>query len=143
MAANTSPIFGLTPNTQTGQTIATQNTAKDGTGTVVTGFTAGANGSLVEQIHFMPIGTNVVTVARIFINNGLLSSTPGNNSFYDDITLAASTLNESGSMGVVTYIFKVNGMPRPLNLPGGYKLNFTIGATVSAGYAIQVVGADF
>ena len=48
MPANTAPIFTLTPDVQWGTTtVATANTAKDGTGTVLTVFTAGANGSYV------------------------------------------------------------------------------------------------
>ena len=44
MPANTSPVFPLTPVVPVGQTLTTANTAKDGTGTVVTLYTAGANG---------------------------------------------------------------------------------------------------
>ena len=84
MAANTNPVFTLTSNITVGQTIATQNTAKDGTGTVVTIHTAGTNNALIKKVNFQPLGTNVATVARVFINNGSSNATPGNNSFYKD-----------------------------------------------------------
>ena len=48
------------------------NTAKDGTGTVLTVFTADStNGSYLSTLSFRAAGTNVATVARVFINNGV------------------------------------------------------------------------
>ena len=49
MAANTTPIFVLTPNFSTAASAAA-NTASDGSGALVTLFTAGANGSLITSI---------------------------------------------------------------------------------------------
>ncbi|MFY8165200.1 MAG: hypothetical protein ACOVJ8_01330 [Sediminibacterium sp.] len=51
MPANTTPIFVLTPNTSTA-TIDAANTARDGSGTLVTAFTAGASGSRVDFVQF-------------------------------------------------------------------------------------------
>ena len=50
MTANTSPIFTLTPNIGMARLTAA-NTASDGSGTLGTLFTAGANGSLVQRIR--------------------------------------------------------------------------------------------
>ena len=52
MAANTSPIFTLTASNPTAA-IAAANTASDGSGTLVTLLTAGANGSRVDAITFL------------------------------------------------------------------------------------------
>ncbi|MGH8562711.1 MAG: hypothetical protein ACREXW_00970 [Gammaproteobacteria bacterium] len=137
MPANTSPIFGLTPVLSWGE-IATANTAKDGTGTVVTIFTAGANGARVDKIRYKAKGTNVATVLRVFTNNGSTNATAANNSLYHEETVAATTLSEVAAL--------TNGevaIPDGLLLPAGYKLNITIGTTIAAGLHVSAQGADF
>lgn len=138
MAANTAPIYSLLGDIQWGATaITTQNTAKDGTGTVLTAFTADAtNGGFVQRIRFRPAGTNIPTVARIFINNGSTNATPANNILWDEITLPTSTLSEVAAL---------SAFEAPLNfaLPPGYKLNVTIGTTVAAGYYVAVIGGKY
>jgi hypothetical protein len=137
MPANTNPIFGLTPVANWGATVQTAaNTAKDGTGTVLTVYTAGANGSFVQKIRFRAAGTNVATVARVFINNGSANSTPANNILFDEITLAATTLSETSALSCYE-------LPMNIALPAGYKVNITLGTAVSAGYYVSAVGADY
>lgn len=138
MAANTSPIFGRAADVQWGASaITTANTAKDGTGTVLTAFTADATeGSFVQRIRFRAAGTNVATVARVFINNGSTNATAANNILWDEITLAATTLSEVAALA--TYELPLN-----FALPAGYKLNVTIGTSVSAGYYVTVIGSKY
>jgi hypothetical protein len=138
MAANTSPIYTRLADVQWGTTaITTANTAKDGTGTVLTVFTADATeGGFVQKIRFRAAGTNVATVARIFINNGSTNATAGNNILYDEITLAATTLSEVASLALYE-------VPLMIPLPAGYKINITIGTTVSAGYYVSAVGGKY
>lgn len=138
MAANTAPIFTLLGDIQWGTTaITTANTAKDGTGTVLTAFTADAtNGGFVQKIRFRAAGTNVATVARVFINNGSTNATAGNNILFDEITLSATTLSEVASLPVYE-------LPLNFALPPGYKINVTIGTSVSAGYYVSVVGGKY
>jgi hypothetical protein len=137
MPQNTQPIFTLTPDVAWGTTaITTANTAKDGTGTVLTCFTAGANGSYVQRIRFRPSGTAVQTVARVFINNGSTNATAANNILWDEITIAATTVSETTAQST----FEI-----PLNyaLPAGYVLNVTIGTTIAAGLYVSVIGGDY
>ena len=138
MAANTAPIFSLLGDVQWGATtIATANTAKDGTGTVLNVFTADAtNGGFVQRIRFRAAGTNVATVARVFINNGSTNATAANNILFDEITLAASTISEVAALAVYE-------LPLNFALPPGYKLNVTVGTTVAAGYFISVIGGKY
>lgn len=72
MAANTTPIFGLTPNTPTAS-IAAANTASDGSGTLVTLFTAGANGSRLDTITFTnaqaTAAASSAMVCRVFVTD--------------------------------------------------------------------------
>ena len=137
MPANTAPIFSLTPVTQWGSTaITTANTAKDGTGTVLLVYTAGANGSYVQRVRFRPSGTSVQTVARLFINNGSTNATAANNILFDEITLSAITLSETAAQPS----FEI---PMNFALPAGYKLNITIGTTVAAGWYVSAIGGDY
>jgi len=66
MAANTIPIFVLTPKAPKVR-IATANTGRDGTGTLGTITTAGANGAFYKGVRIQAEGTTTAGVVRIFI----------------------------------------------------------------------------
>jgi hypothetical protein len=137
MAANTQPIFSIAGDIEWGTTaITTANTAKDGTGTVLTVFTANVDGAFVQRIRFRSAGTNIATVARVFINNGSTNATAANNILYDEITLAATTLSETAAQPVYE-------LPLNFALPAGYVLNVTLGTTVAAGYYVSVIGGKY
>lgn len=138
MPANTAPIYTRTPQINWASSVlATANTAKDGTGTVLTVFTADATeGGFVQKIRFRSAGTNVATVARIFINNGSANTTAANNILYDEITLAATTLSETSALSLYE-------IPLMIPLPPGYRINVTIGTTVSAGYYVSAIGGKY
>lgn len=138
MAANTSPIYSRTADIQwSAAAITAANTAKDGTGTVVTVFTADATeGGFVQKIRACPLGTNVVSVLRLFINNGSTNATPANNSLFAEISLPAITLSEvAGQLPLE--------IPLNIPLPAGYKLNCTIGTAVAAGWQVTAVGGKY
>jgi hypothetical protein len=147
MAANTSPIFGIAADIQWGAAdgsggtagpLKTANTAKDGTGTVLTVFTAdgAGNGSYLQRIIARPAGSCVASVMRVFINNGSTNATIANNILIAEISLPATTLSEVAS---------INGQEIPLNfiLPAGYKINVTLGTSVSAGYFVSIIGTKY
>ena len=137
MAANTAPIFSIAGDVEWGPTaITTANTAKDGTGTVLTVFTANVDGAFVQRIRFRSAGTNIATVARVFINNGSTNATAANNILYDEITLAATTLSETAAQPVYE-------LPLNFALPAGYVLNITLGTTIAAGYYVSVIGGKY
>lgn len=142
MAANTTPIY-----TSAGQigfgTITTANTAKDGTGTVVTLLTAGANGARVERIRAKALGTNVATVLRIFVNNGGTNATATNNALIAEVTLPATTLSEVAALTQQELPNTTDTTAFPIVLPPGYVLNATIGTTVAAGYALSAIGGTY
>lgn len=76
MAANTSPIFSAFADIQGGDilTAAANEYTGQSINNVVT-FTANAsNGGYIQRLRFKALGTNVATVARVFINNGLSRS---------------------------------------------------------------------
>lgn len=144
MPANTTPIFPLTPKVSWGA-LSAANTAKDGTGTVVTVFTAGANGSRIDQIKVRALGTNAATVLRLFVNNGLTNATPANNALVHEITVAATTLSETAALtDNDVLISKGDNVTCPIPyLPANYKINATIGTAATAGLAVSVFGGDY
>jgi hypothetical protein len=135
MPANFSPIFPLTPKVSWGK-VTTANTAKDGTGTVVPVFTAGANGARLDYLKVRALGTNVATVIRVFVNNGSTNATDTNNSLFIDKTIAATTNSEVAQL-------LDNQIDLDLSLPAGYVVNVTIGTTVSAGLQVTACGGDY
>lgn len=141
MAANLQPIFPRTPVVSFG-TVATANTAKDGTGTVVTVFTAGADGARLDAIKIRALGTNVATVVRFFINNGGANSTPTNNTLFHEVTAAATTLSEVAALADIVVKFDNVSLPQVV-LPAGYKINVTIGTTVAAGLQVTAFGGSY
>ena len=138
MPANTEPIFAATPNVGfSAAAVTAANTNLDGTGTVQTIFTAGLNGAKVNKISFRAAGTNVQTVARIFLNNGGATSTASNNVLYREVTLAASSASSNSAMAQYDLVFD------NFNLPAGYTLTLSIGTAVAAGWRCIVEGANF
>jgi hypothetical protein len=136
MAGNTAPIYSRVGDI-TWTTIATANTAMDGTGTVGTVFTADAtNGGRVEKLKVRAAGTNVATVLRIFINNGSTNATAGNNTLYTEATIPAVTASAVAATADLEIALGIA-------LPPGYKINVTIGTTVSAGLAVTAVGGKY
>lgn len=84
MSQNRSPIFVETPNIGMGQ-VSAANTNRDGTGTVVTLFTAGAKGSRVHRVRIKAAGTTTAGMIRLFIHDGT------NFRFWKEIPVTAIT----------------------------------------------------
>ena len=141
MPANTAPIFSTKGAIQWNPAIlSTANTAKDGTGSVAiifTGQTAGnAAGNFVQRLIARPLGTNVATVLRVFINNGSANTTAANNNLIAEVTLPATALSETSAQP--DYVLPLNFV-----LPAGYKINCTLGTAVAAGFAVSVIGGEY
>lgn len=64
MASNAN--FATTPRYEVAQ-VSTANTARDGTGTIVTLFTAGPNGSRVDNIGWSGTGTTSAGLVSVFV----------------------------------------------------------------------------
>jgi hypothetical protein len=115
MPANTTPIFVLTPK-HPAVRIATANTARDGTGTLGTLFTAGSNGAFFKGFRFQAEGATTAGVIRIFIQ----SAGAGNNELIREMLVSAVTPSatveatsgewypEGGIILAATDIFKVS-----------------------------------
>jgi hypothetical protein len=136
MVANTAPIFSKQANVSWVNGITAANTAKDGTGTVDTVFTATTEGSFVQKLRIRPRGTNVASVLRIFLNNGSTNATASNNALIDEVSLPATTNTE---------VAAIQGTEVSLNLPipNGYKINVTLGTAVAGGYVVTAFAGDY
>lgn len=149
MAGNTTPIYSRVGSIQWGIAdgdggaagpLKTANTAKDGTGTVLTVFTADAtNGGRVDRLSIRAAGTNVATVLRVFVNNGSTNATIANNTLATEITCPATTLSEVAQLADVT----ISGTPFPMVLDPGFRLQVTIGTSVSAGLRVTAYGGKY
>lgn len=137
MPGNNAPIFSKIAKASWVNGVTAANTAKDGTGTVDTAFTADAvNGSYVQKMIIRPRGTNVASVLRVFLNNGAANTVATNNILIAEIGLTATTNTE---------IAALPGLEVPLNipLPPGHRLQLTLGTAVAGGYAVCVIGGDY
>lgn len=140
MAQNTTPIFPLVPKiTWVNTGAVTANTTTNlTTGTIFdSSFTAdAANGSRVDYIRVRSLGTNVATVMRVWINNGSATGTSTNNTLFFERTLASTTATQTAELPDVI-------IPMNISMPAGYKIYYTFGTGVAAGYSITVTGGDY
>lgn len=137
-APNTAPIYSRVADIQWITSANTANTTVDLTsGTVYQCFSADTtNGGYVQKMRFRPLGTNVATVARIWLNNGSTTATAANNVLWDEVSLAASTVSQTSALSVYE-------VPLNFAIPPSYKLYVTLGTTVAAGYDIVTVGGKY
>ena len=138
MAANTQPIFSIAGEAQwSSGAITAANTTTDLTsGTIYAIFTGGTNGSYIQRIRFRHLGTNIATVARVWINNGSTTGSAANNTLWDEITLAANTLSQTAA--AINY-----ELPFGFALPAGYIIYVTLGTAVAAGFKATIIGGDY
>lgn len=159
MAVTATPIFAQVPNV--GALNAILSTAMTNTkafdGTEATGtamalvYTAGANGSRVDQITCrftstnggIAAGTSGATTVRFWINNGSVNTTAGNNIFLGEVALPATAVAALGTTALTVYNLPLP--PGGLNLPATYRIY--AGTTVATGgtiaIAVNVFGGDY
>lgn len=129
MAANTAPVFGLTPRLDT-VNIGTANTSRT---TFATGsyFTvAGTNGTRVEGIAINALVTTTAGTVRIWVNDG------SNDRLIDEVIVAAVTVGASTPGWSGYWKPKVT----PFVLPSGWKMGVTTEKAESMN--CQMIGSD-
>jgi len=129
MAANTSPIYGLTPNigkTTFGSAALTKSDGSSGVVGIGTdiwiAFTAGAFGSFVEKIRLIPVATTAATattptVHRVYVStvtSGVTANT--NTTLIAEISAAAQTADHSTAA-----IFFLE-IPLNIKVPAGWTI---------------------
>lgn len=141
---NTDPIYSkagsISNNNSTGMNQLVTAAANDYTGISANNsliFTADAtNGSFVQRIRFKAGGSNVASVARIYVNNAAAATTATNNTFYGEISLPATTAIATAATVEIDY-------PMMFALPAGFKLYFGLGTAVAAGWVALVVAGNY
>ena len=118
MAANTVPIFPLTPNSLAGKLVGATGIAKsDGTGTVATDmillFTAGADGAYVEGVQFWPsasaVGTaTTATVLRVYLSTKTSGATSNLDTFLLGELTAAQQTADSATVATTILSLAIN-----------------------------------
>ena len=148
MAGNTQPIFskigamtmGIGATNALG--VASYRTSSY-TGTSATlepvVFTAEAsNGSFVQRLRFKSKGTNIASVARIWINNGTDETVATNNTFYGEVSLPATTAATASATVDLDY-------PMNFALPAGYKIKVGVsaGADLASGWTCMAIAGNY
>jgi hypothetical protein len=140
MPANTAPIFSNAGAVSLGTAITAIVSDYTGTGANnVVAFSANAsNGGFVQRIRFKAAGTNAASVARIYLNNGSANTSAGNNTFYGELSLPATTASTTAGTVDIDY---------PLNfaLPPGYRIVIGISAasTLASGWVPTVIAGAY
>ena len=139
MSANIQPIYSKIADIQwSTEIVQSANTTTTLTsGTIYPIFTADTtNGGYVQRVRFRPLGSNVATVARIWINNGSITTTAENNSLWDEISFPIITVSQTAAQA--TYELPLN-----FPLPPSYRLYITLGTVVAAGFDVTVIGGKY
>ena len=116
--------------------ITAANTAKDGTGAVSYIYGPENTDTYIDRVVLRPVGSNVASVARLFINTGETHSAVKNNILFAEKTLAATTLDEAAA-------FADNVIVMDLWLPAGYRLFVVLGTAVASGYYVTAVAGEY
>lgn len=147
--ANTSPIYGRTPDVQVAGAVLgpTAVTATDGTGALQQIFRADAQeGGWVDRVVCKPVGSPAATVIRLFFcSEPGASFTPGttntaaNTALLDEIGTILTTGSNSNAQNA--YVFTVR-----MQLPPGTRLLIGFGTSTGAagnGFAITAFGSKY
>ena len=102
-------------------------------------FTAGADGARMERLKFTAAGTNVQSVARIYINNGAANTTATNNTLIGEMSLPATTATNTAA--VVSPEFVLPG--GALALPGGFRIYVGLATAVAAGWVATPICGQY
>jgi hypothetical protein len=114
MAANTTPVFTITPRLSSVR-IATSNSNRDGTGTMGDVLTAALNGTRVDRITIIATGTTTAGMVRLFLYDGVSASR-----FWREVAVTAIT--PSGTVQAFTATVSSPDTNPLLVLPAGYVL---------------------
>jgi len=143
---NVQPIWiakgDLSNNASTGMNQAITLAANDYTGISTSNsqvFLAGADGARMERLKFTPTGTNIQTVARIYVNNGAVNTTATNNTLIGEISLPATTASATASLISPEFVMPGGA----LALPSGWKIYVGLGTAVAAGWVVTPICGQY
>jgi hypothetical protein len=131
MAANTAPIFTLTPQASC-VGISTANTNRDGTGTIGTVLTAGAAGTRIHRITIKATVTTTAGMVRLFIYTGA--------TYYLWMEVPVTAITPSATVAAFSYVLSLFG-ESALVLPTGYSLRAS--TEKAENFNVVAEGGDF
>lgn len=142
--------MAFTPSTDTAQfqegvlgysaLITTANTARDGTGTVSTVFTADAsNGGRAFRVTAMSAGTNPQSVLRVFYNNGDNNATASNNVLIAEVDLPETVASASSALAPAYKDLNLD-LP-PTASPG--RILCCVGTSGTDGWYVHCTGRNY
>lgn len=144
MTANFNPIYTLTPNAGAvdgANTMPTHIITATGDYSGISAnhslvFTAGAAGGFIQRLRFQAEGTNIATVARIYINNGSTVGTATNNALYGQISLPATTASNTVATAEIDYIMNFAINPN-------HRIYVGLATTVASGWMVTAIGGSY
>lgn len=153
MAANTTPIFTLTPNvgtisipTANAQTKSDGTSAGSGADLMYKVFTSGANGSLIDRVRFFSVAsaaatTGVATVLRLYLSSVAApgATTAANTFLLGEVSVPA--ISSSHSTNATNYYEITLG----LVIPAGFYLHVSqhVAQTASQNWIAVAFGSDY
>lgn len=133
MAANTSPIFTLTPIVAVA-TISAANTNRDGTGTIVAVVTGGTNGTRIESITIKATVTTSAGAISLYID-------PNTGTFHLWTEVLVSAVTASPTVAAFqTELVRTDGLP-VITLPANYRLGAS--TEIANNFRIIAHGGDY
>lgn len=132
MAVTATPIFVQTPRVEIGS-LSTANTNRDGSGTIISIWTAGANGSRIEHIDITAYGATTAGVIRLYIHDGSTSA------LWKEILVPATT--PSTTVAVFMASLDCSQPGNSLLLPAAYSLRAS--THIAENFRVAAVGGDF
>ena len=140
-AVNTDPIFSkvgsvATVGTTMGVAVLTQQQDYTGINSTLVWTADATNGGFIQRIRFKALGTNIATVARIFLNNGSSPGTAANNQFYGEVSLPATTQINTAATIDLDY-------PMNFALDPTFRIYWQLALTVSAGWIATGIGGKY
>lgn len=134
------PNFSASPRSSTA-TLASANTAFDGSGTMGTVITGGTNGTRVDMIVIQATATTTAGLVNLFISDTAGANTAANTHLIRGNTIAAVTPSATTAPTNVTLTTQTNPEFLPLFVPAGYTLRAS--TTVAQGFRVTANGGDF
>ena len=142
-SGNTDPIYSrvgdVTANGTTSFGTNLTTAAADYTGVSTNNalcYTAGTAGGFVQRLRFKALGTNVATVARIYLNNGSVNTSAANNILYGELSLPATTASTSAATVDIDY-------PMAIALNPSFCIYVGLGTTVAAGWSVTTIAGQY
>lgn len=133
MAANTSPLFTLTPVVAVA-TISAANTARDGTGTIVQVVAGGTNGTRIERVVVEATVTTAAGIVALYIDPNT-----GTYHLWQEIAVTAATVSTT-VLGFSTEFVRTDGLPL-ITLPASYKIGAS--TQIANNFRIIAIGGDY